>query len=285
MSILEFTLVKLSILRSLLQRDWFVGLVITLLFLILAETGVFSGFDQQAYNLGTRISSDRDPHEDIVIVAVDDKSLQKLGAWPWSRDVLAQATLLLSQAKPNVIGFTIPFDTAQYAGGLSSISRLRDVLVAERKLSRNVKRALDNTESTLRGDDKLAGAFRSGGRIVLSMPYIATDRPAPEVSASLPKYLAGYILPRVSLDEGDGLGFGRPDPEITRVGELFPPIEKLVRRVGAVGVMGFSERFINEPLIVQYGEDFLPSFALMLATRSKGLSNKHIESRGARVRH
>jgi serine/threonine-protein kinase len=270
----------MSLLKSLLRRDWFIGLVITLLFLIFAETGVFSGFDRQAYNLGTRISSAKEPREDIVIVAVDDKSLQKLGAWPWSRDVLAQATLVLAQAKPRVIGFTIPFDTAQYRGGLSSISYLRDVLVAERKLSRNVKRALDNTESTLRGDDKLAGAFRSGGRIVLSMPYIAADRPAPGVSASLPKYLAGYTLPRVSLRDGDSRGFGRPRPEVTRVGELFPPIEKLVRRVGGVGVIGFNERFNNEPLFVQYGQDFLPSFALMLATRSKGLSTKHIESRG-----
>ena len=270
----------MSLLKSLFRRDWFIGLVITLLFLAFAETGVFSSFDQQAYNLGTRISSARDPHEDIVIVAVDDKALQKLGAWPWSRDVLAQTTLVLAQAKPSVIGFTIPFDTAQYAGGVSSISHLRDVLVAERKLSRNVKRALDNTESTLRGDDKLAGAFRSGGRIVLSMPYIAADRPAPEVSASLPKYLTGYTLPRVSLDEGDSHGFGQPGNEVTQVGELFPPIEKLVRRVGGVGVIGFTERFNNEPLIVQYGEDFLPSFALMLATRSKGLSNTHIESRG-----
>ena len=269
----------MSLLKSLLKRDWFVGLLITLLFLVFAETGAFSGFDRKAYKLGTRISSAKEPHEDIVIVAVDDKSLQKLGAWPWSRDVLAQTTLVLTQAKPSVVGFTIPFDNAQYGASLSSIGQLRQVLKKERKLSRNVKRALDTTESTLRGDDKLAGAFRSGGRIVLAMPYIPTDRPAPELSASLPKYLARFTLSRVSLKEGDGRGFGWPSPEVTRIGELFPPIEKLVRRVGGVGVVGFTEQFHNEPLLVQYGEEFLPSFALMLATRDKGLSTKDIESR------
>ena len=270
----------MSLLKTLIKRDWFVGLIIMLLFLVFAETGVFSGADRKAYNLGTRISSAKEPHEDIVVVAVDDKSLQKLGAWPWSRDVLAQTTLALTQAKPSVVGFTIPFDTAQYGGSLSSISQLRKVLIAEKKLSRNVKRALDTTESTLRGDDKLAGAFRSGARIVLAMPYIPADRPAAEVSASLPKFLEGFTLPRVSLNEGDGRGFGWPSPEVTRVEQLFPPIEKLVRRVGGVGVVGFSEHFGTEPVIVRYGEDFLPSFALMLATRDKGLSTKDIESRG-----
>ena len=270
----------MALLRSLFERDWFVGLIITLLFLIFAETGVFSGLDRQAYDLGTRISSAREPRDDIVIVAVDDESLQKLGAWPWSRDVLAQATLVLTQAKPSVIGFTIPFDTAQYAGGLSSISYLRDVLVAERKLSRNVRRALDDTESTLRGDDKLAGAFRSGARIVLSMPYIASERPASEVPATLPKYLKGFTLPGVSLDGDGGDGAGRAGRQVTRVGVLFPPIEKLVHRAASVGVIGFNPRFNNEPLLVQYGEEFLPSFALMLAARSKGLSSEDIESRG-----
>ena len=100
----------MSLLRSLLKRDWFVGLLLTLLFLVFAETGVFSGFDRQAYNLGTRISSAKEPHEDIVVVAIDDKSLQKLGAWPWSRDVLAQTTLTLTQA--------ITFLNARAASGL-----------------------------------------------------------------------------------------------------------------------------------------------------------------------
>ena len=52
--------------KSLLKRDWFVGLVITLLFLVLAETGVFSAFDREAYNLGVKFSSAREPNDKIV---------------------------------------------------------------------------------------------------------------------------------------------------------------------------------------------------------------------------
>ena len=128
--------------KSLLKRDWFVGLVITLLFLIFAETGLFSSFDREAYNLGVKFSTAREPNDQIVVVAIDDKSLQALGAWPWSRDVLAESMKLLTSTKPSVIGFTMPFDTGQYQAGLSALSELRKILKKQRKLSRSVNSAL-----------------------------------------------------------------------------------------------------------------------------------------------
>ncbi|MGI9292810.1 MAG: CHASE2 domain-containing protein, partial [Pseudomonadales bacterium] len=97
--------------KSLLRRDWFIGLVITILFLLLAEAGWLAALDRQAYNVGVKFSAAKEPHEDIVVVASDDKSIQALGAWPWSREVLAKTTRLLSRAKPSVMGFTMPFDT------------------------------------------------------------------------------------------------------------------------------------------------------------------------------
>jgi len=265
--------------KSLIKRDWFVGLVITLLFLVLAETGSFAALDRQAYNLGVKFSAGKDPHEDIVVVAIDDKSLQKLGAWPWSRDVLAATTKLLGKARPRVIGFTMPLDTGQYEAGLESLTELRTILKREKKLSRRVNKALRVTESTLRGDDSLAASFKKGGRIVLAMPYIPTNEPLPGLNPSLDRYMQRFALAKVTVDANNGLGFGWPSPHVTRAAKIFPPIEKLAKRVGGVGVIGFAEQFNSEPLIVQYGRDFLPSFALMLATRSKGMSMQHIESR------
>ncbi len=263
--------------KTWLKKDWFIGLVLILLFLIFAEAGVFETFDRGAYNLGVKLASARDPHEDVVVVAVDDKSLQSLGAWPWSRDVLAETTVKLAKAKPSVIGFTMPFDTPQYDAGLSSLADLREILRKERKLSRRVNRALRITESTLHGDDNLAGAFRKGGRIVLAMPYIPTAKPMPGLATSLPGYMQKFALSKVRLNAADG--WSLTAPKIARAEEIFPPIEKLARQVGGIGAVGYDEHFGYEPLIIRYGQEFLPSFALMMATRSKGLSMQHIESR------
>jgi len=268
----------MSLLKSLISRDWFVGLAITLLFLLVAETGGFTALDLQAYNLGVKVSSARDPHEDVVVVAIDDKSLQKLGAWPWSRDVLAETTQLLTRVRPRVIGYTMPFDTGQYEAGLASLQELRSALRSERKLTRSINRILLMTESALRGDDNLADAFRSGGRIVLAMPYIATDQPAAGIAPSLPEYLERFALSGISPSSSNTDGLDRSITEVTRVGELFPPIEKLVRRVGGVGVVDHMQPYYRQPLIVRYGRDYLPSFALMMVTRSKGLSVDAIES-------
>jgi CHASE2 domain-containing sensor protein len=269
----------MPLIKSLLKRDWFIGLVITLLFLAFAEAGWFAGLDRQAYNLGVKFSASKDPHEDIVVVAIDDKSLQALGAWPWSRDVLAETTQLLSKAKTRVVGFTMPFDTGQYEAGLASLAELRTILKKDKKLSRRVNKALRVTESTLHGDDNLAGTFKAGGRIVLAMPYIPTSEPLPDLNPSLPRYMQRFALTRITVDANSSRGFGWPSPHVTRAAEVFPPIEILANRVGGVGVIGFAEQFNSEPLIVQYGREFLPSFALMLATRSKGMSMQHIESR------
>ncbi len=260
-----------------ITRDWFIGLVLTMLFLVLAELGVFSALDRGAYNLGVKFSSAREPHEDVVVIAIDDKSIQALGAWPWSRDVLAETTKLLSKAKPSVIGYNMPFDNPQYEIGLNSLAQLRTTLRKEKKLSRNVNRALRRTESALYGDDNLATSFKKGGRIVLAMPYIPAAGPTPGLTASLPKHIQKFALTNVRLNGGGE--FGSREPAVTRADAIFPPIDKLANQVGGVGVVSFSDHFNSEPLIVQYGSEFLPSFALMVTTRSKGLSMQHIESR------
>lgn len=266
--------------KSFWSRGWFIGLVLTLIFLVLSEMAWFAPLDDHAYNLGVRFSSEKDANEDIVVVAIDDKSLRALGAWPWSRDVLAETTRLLGQVKPRVIGFALPLDMAQYEASLASLQELKKILKREKKLNRRVNRALQITESTLQGDENLASSFKSAGRVVLAMPYIKSNEPLPALSTSLPAYMRKFALPNVSIDEGASKGFGWPSASVTRASMLFPPIELFARRVGGIGVIGAEEGFNREPLILRYGEEFLPSFPLMVATRSKGLSMQHLVSRG-----
>jgi len=46
---------------------------------------------------------------DVVIVGIDDRSLQEIGAWPWNRDVFATALTNLEKAKPRAVGLDILF--------------------------------------------------------------------------------------------------------------------------------------------------------------------------------
>jgi serine/threonine-protein kinase len=270
----------MRLIKSLIKLDWFIGLVIMILFLVFAEAGWFGALDRKAYDLGVRFSAAKEPLEDIAVIAIDDKSLLKLGAWPLSRDVIAETTLLLTRANSRVIGFNLPLDGVQNQAASSSLLKLRAVLKKENKLSTRVNRALRATESKLRGDDKLAASFKAARRVVLGMSYTPTDEPLSGLTPSLSIHMQRFDLPKVSVANVSH-GFGWPTPRVTRADELFPPFDKFTRQVGAVGVINAREDFSSEPLIVQYGNEFLPSFALMVATRSKGLSMQHIESRGS----
>jgi CHASE2 domain-containing sensor protein len=66
--------------KSKLKTDWFIGLLIMLSFWVISEFGLLNAFDHHAYNLGVQFSSEKDPHEDIVVIAIDDKSLRALRA-------------------------------------------------------------------------------------------------------------------------------------------------------------------------------------------------------------
>lgn len=51
--------------------------------------------------------NERSIENEIVIVGIDDKSLQEYGRWPWKRSIIAKAIDNLSKGKPSVIGIDI----------------------------------------------------------------------------------------------------------------------------------------------------------------------------------
>ena len=46
---------------------------------------------------------------DVVIVTIDEKSIQSIGRWSWDRDVFAELLYTLTDAEPSVIAFDVIF--------------------------------------------------------------------------------------------------------------------------------------------------------------------------------
>ena len=63
------------------------GAVIALT-LVSFSNGFFKGWEQFVEDL---FVFSQPTHKDLVVVAIDSESLQKIGAWPWPREVFAQA--------------------------------------------------------------------------------------------------------------------------------------------------------------------------------------------------
>lgn len=89
----------------------FIGLLITSLisFLMYIKIPPLEMLEQKLYDLRFRIRGKITPPPYVVIIAIDDKSIGKIGRWPWSRDNMAELTDILFKDGAKIIAFDILF--------------------------------------------------------------------------------------------------------------------------------------------------------------------------------
>jgi CHASE2 domain-containing sensor protein/nitrogen-specific signal transduction histidine kinase len=89
------------------QREW--ATILILLLLLVAVATRFDWFhrlDKQAYDWSMALWA-RPAILEVVIVGVDEASLQQIGRWPWRRAIQASIVDKISQAKPATIGLDV----------------------------------------------------------------------------------------------------------------------------------------------------------------------------------
>ena len=84
------------------------ALILLLLTVFIHSTGLFSRVDNLLYDLGQKLHHQVAP-ADVVIVAVDEDSLSRIGRWPWSRKIHADLINRLKQEGAAVVGLDIIF--------------------------------------------------------------------------------------------------------------------------------------------------------------------------------
>ncbi len=128
------------------------GFLLTLLvsfaLCILFEVGFFSNIQ---LSISDSLYGGRTPLNTIVIVAIDDKSIQEIGRWPWNRSVFAQTIDNLNGSE--VIGIDVAFfeksdETQDKALGESITNAGNVVLTMEYS-------SFENKDNQLYGKDKL----------------------------------------------------------------------------------------------------------------------------------
>lgn len=88
-----------------------IGILITLAIAILMYVKIspLEMFEEKLYDLRLKIRGKVIPPPYVVIIAIDDKSLERFGRWPWSRDKMARLTEILHRGGAKVIAFDILF--------------------------------------------------------------------------------------------------------------------------------------------------------------------------------
>lgn len=87
---------------------WFIAVLISGAVVLITLDRTTERFDNLVYDLLLR--ADRAPPADsILLVAIDDESLGRVGRWPWSRDTHARLIDALGKAKPRAIAYDVLF--------------------------------------------------------------------------------------------------------------------------------------------------------------------------------
>ena len=75
--------------------------------LVVVVTWFVPSLQADSWNMLFRLRGDFPAPDDIIIVAIDDRSLQRIGQWPWPRSVMASALDKLTQAQVRSIGLDV----------------------------------------------------------------------------------------------------------------------------------------------------------------------------------
>ena len=84
----------------------FTAIILAIIAISITYTGLFARLDYLHYDLSHYFTFKPSP-KDVVIVAIDEASISKLGRWPWSRSVHAELVNRLSAEKAKVIGLDL----------------------------------------------------------------------------------------------------------------------------------------------------------------------------------
>ena len=234
------------------------------------SSDLIASLERKAYDLGVQASS-RTPSDRIAIIAIDDTSIANLGRWPWSREIHARMTDLLAGAKAKVIGNTVFFSEAQADPGYGYIVKLIDVAARTEPQPAEVLALLKEAEGQLNTDRKLAESYARAERVLLPMLFHLGE-PRGKPDRALPQFVQRNA---VGVNSGDAPALPTASVQI--------PIDVLGAAAAGLGHLNANPdvdgAVRQEPLAVQYFDQYYPSLSMMLAARSLNLAPGDIKLR------
>jgi len=83
--------------------------LVVLVFAVFADNSVIRGLETASLDLRFRLRGVRPPGPEVAVILVDDRSLESLGRWPFSRTLFARALAMLDHAGAKVVVFDFLF--------------------------------------------------------------------------------------------------------------------------------------------------------------------------------
>jgi adenylate cyclase len=107
------------------------------------------------YDLKFLFRGPQPPGPEIALVAIDDASLQKVGRWPWPREVQARLFSRIKEASPRVLALDIIFAEKEESAAARTLAHLRQEIARLGKTTPQLTAVLDREQRRADVDRRL----------------------------------------------------------------------------------------------------------------------------------
>ena len=241
--------------------------LVPLVFALLHLSGILplpmlERLDNIFYDIRLRATMPRTLDERIVIVDIDEKSLERVGHWPWGRDKMATlAKELFERQQVAVVGFDVLFAEADGSSGLRNLQQLAQGALSDQPAFRT---QLERLAPSLDFDSLFAESLK--GRPAVLGYYLTSDKEGRTKGVLPPPALSSERLRGLPLKAYSWGGYGSNIDIIA----------------GAVPVAGFFNSVTDEdgvvralPLLAEYQGRYYESLALAMFRTALGLPEIH----------
>jgi CHASE2 domain-containing sensor protein/tRNA A-37 threonylcarbamoyl transferase component Bud32 len=244
--------------------DWVIGIFLTLLTLgaYLTQWDPLLLLEYKTYDLRSKMVQS-EPQSPLVVVAIDDISIDTLGRWPWPRKYVASLVDILSEYGAKVIGVNVFYAEPVMDPGQEEVSSAKFFIETMDKFEENPQLMelydeLQLAEQRLDNDAILASSIESSGKVVLPLFF------------SLGEKMDNFEveLPEIAIKNS----FPKTDDAIGHTGiDVVAPFEDFAIHSLAMGhdnwVVDGDGTVRKTPLVVEFANRYFPSFTMQLVMK------------------
>jgi len=264
-----------------------IGAILSLMFVFFSLFGIpfLEKFEVGIYDLGSGLARDHNLNPDkVVLIDIDDESLDKLGSWPWPRRTIGEMIDILKKNGAQLIGLNIPVFEIEDNQGLDEIKKFREKYDAypagasDISLKKWVLENLDQIEKKIDNDSILSDSIKNAGNVILPVyssyqENLKKDKTADE----------SFLL----KDGLNGSGISSSTKARLSTNRLLPPIPEFENNAEGLGLVvtqyaddAYSRSY---PAYISYNGTLIPSFPLRIAAAYLGVPPENLTVKGNSV--